>query len=573
MFLIVYAADVSDAALTSTVTISETSGSAQTNSSSAFPLSTQAFIDSSVLATATLNAIVCEVGPTCPIANEVASMPSPVQTRIEGAHQDDGGVFTDETTDANNDTANDVTLLPVVVAVNDAFYFLADHQFRVVWLNIGTAGTTATTTFAWEYFDGTSYVAVSGLDDATSGFATAGTNAVTFDIADDLSEDTINGTTGFSVRARVSAGTGALATQPLATQIWYEPGIWRVFNDALRANQAQDYTLFIGGPTDMATSHAMFLGLGGATTTDDAALEAGIDSQVVTINAFIDTDSTGVERQIWSKGPGNRVSHSSSTSGTLIFDMDRSGGTDCEFEATGISSGDHNLSFGFITVLAICLFQIDGIVAYLDTGHGTTSVDNVSDWVWGAGDSVKYINSIDVTLGASSVLHYELTASTTAIALQDTAGAAQNAVPSWAPFPTSSTSSLAAFTAANAPLLLTQPSGSAVGIVAPTAAFASSSAAVVGLPGGVFISGVATDANLPAEFYWLIIAAFLSLAAFVGVQLTMKNLWWSVIAGGVVLTAFSAPTVGILAVWAIMFYGIMSGLVLIVGDRFQATAG
>jgi hypothetical protein len=585
MLLVVYAADVSGAFLTAKVTVTETTGSAQTNVVAAVPLSTQGLIDAGIVNGSTANIVLCEDGTTCPVANELPMMPSPVRTRVEGAHQDDGGGFTSETTDANDAGTNDIAFFANPAAVNDAFYVLADHQFTIVAFNTGTAGAISTTTLAlaWEYYNGSAYTAVSGLADGTGSFANTGIHVVTWDIPPDMAEDTINGTTGYSVRARVTEGA-TFTTAPLGTQIWYETGVMWVFNDSLAANQAQGYALFVGGVTEMATSHQMFLGDDGITTSDTAELEPGLNDYNIEIAAFFDMSAKPHNVNFFDKGvvsgfPSGSTMAFGSTAGEIIIDVRHT--TDpCQITATGISTGFHVLRLEVDTPNACTLF-IDGASEGSD-GVGNGGLDpQANDWHWVLNPSgyMPYVQYVRYDHVGGGDIHYELNASTTAEALTDLndiqGGAAQNGTPDFHLFPTSTTGAIASFVTTDAPATQAAQvtTGSAVGIVAPTAAFASTSAAVAGLPGGVFISRVATDANLPAEFYWLIIASFLSLAAFVGVQLTMKNLWWSVVAGGVVLTAFTAPTVGIWSVWAIMFYGIMSGLVLIVGDRFQATAG
>ena len=572
MVLVVYAADVSNAFLSAVVTVTETTGSAQSNVGAAVPLNTQGLIDGGIVNSTTSNMILCEEGTACPTANELPMMPSPIRTRVEGAHRDDGGSFTSETTDSNDLGTDDITFFVGAGAINDAFYVLADHQFTIISFNVGRAGASTDIALAWEYYNGASYVAVSGLTDGTVSFTKAGLNTVSWDPASDMAEDTINGTTGFSVRARVTAGT--YTTYALGTQVWYEPGVMWVFNDSLAANQAQNYTLFVGGQTEMATSHAMFLGTPGVTTLDAAGLEAGARAIEWEIRGFFNSTATGANDFLVSKGTAIQVAKDSVTDGRITTHVEK-GLDDCDLGVTAISSALHTFRITLDAGAGTCRFFIDGVEADSDS-HGASAVpDNATVWRWADAGAFLYVDYVRYTRSGTLVVHYEPRSPSAAIVITDRAGASQDGTPSWRAFPTGNTASIASFVTTDPATTeaVEAVSGSAVGIVAPTAAFASTSSAVVGLPGGQFISTVAAEANLPAEFYWLIIAGFLSLAAFVGVQLTMRNLWWSVVAGGVVLTAFSAPTVGIWSVWAIMFYGIMSGLVLIVGDRFQASGG
>lgn len=139
---------------------------------------------------------------------------------VDAAYQDDGGAFTDETTDANSAAANDVALLPATPAENDAFYIGSDAVFSQAKVNIGTAGA-GTWTITWEYYDRltSAWTALANVTDGTTGFTTSGTNTVTFDRPDTWGKTVVNSATYFWVRGRVSAYT-SVTTQPLGTQIW-----------------------------------------------------------------------------------------------------------------------------------------------------------------------------------------------------------------------------------------------------------------------------------------------------------------------------------------------------------------
>lgn len=140
--------------------------------------------------------------------------------QVDAAYQDDGGAFTDFTTEANSAGANDADLLPVAPLANDAFYFGADAVFSQVKLNIGQAGA-GTWTITWEYYNRltSAWAALGNVTDGTTGFTTGGTNTVTFDRPADWGQVAVDGDTNFWVRARVSAYT-SITTQPLGTQIW-----------------------------------------------------------------------------------------------------------------------------------------------------------------------------------------------------------------------------------------------------------------------------------------------------------------------------------------------------------------
>lgn len=144
---------------------------------------------------------------------------STATTAMGAAIADDGGVYTDETAAANNPAANDMTLLPVAPAVNDAYYFGSAGMFNILTVNIGQQGNW-TGTYAWEYWNGSEWVAVSGLTDNTVGF-TAGTGPydVTYDCPTDWQMTSVNGVSMYYLRFRVVT-FAAIVQQPLGTQSW-----------------------------------------------------------------------------------------------------------------------------------------------------------------------------------------------------------------------------------------------------------------------------------------------------------------------------------------------------------------
>ncbi len=138
---------------------------------------------------------------------------------MSGAVANDGGVLTDETAVSNSAAANDMTLLPAIPAVDDAYYFGADGMFNILTVNVGTNGSW-TGTYAWEYYNGSAWVSVSGLVDGTTGFtAGTGNRSVTYTCPQDWQQVAVNGTSLYWLRFRVVTYT-AVVTQPLGTQSW-----------------------------------------------------------------------------------------------------------------------------------------------------------------------------------------------------------------------------------------------------------------------------------------------------------------------------------------------------------------
>ena len=138
---------------------------------------------------------------------------------VDGAIADDGGVQTDETTEANNPTANDMTLLPAAPAVDDAYYFGQSGMWDWLCLNIGTAGA-GVWTIVWEYWNGSTWVGLpGGYYDTSNGFRNGGKQSLSFARPGDWATSTIMLMDLYWVRARVSAYT-SVTTQPLGTQAW-----------------------------------------------------------------------------------------------------------------------------------------------------------------------------------------------------------------------------------------------------------------------------------------------------------------------------------------------------------------
>ena len=75
--------------------------------------------------------------------------------------------------------------------------------------------------------------------------------------------------------------------------------------------------------------------------------------------------------------------------------------------------------------------------------------------------------------------------------------------------------------------------------------------------------------NVPQEFFWVLISFGLCIITLVIVHRLVDNILISVVAGGVVLTAAAAPTIGISTIWVLLVYGLIGGTVVIVGKRAQ----
>jgi hypothetical protein len=145
----------------------------------------------------------------------------------------DGGVYTDETTAAGNDTANDMTLMPADGGASGDAYYFGFSGFSVVtnslradlWINMGTAGS-GNPTLKWEYDNGTAWVAADYvMQDGTSSFlgTTGWKNIIIypgiFGTLPFWTQTSVNGTYAWWMRARLTAGS--YTTIPSGTRAGY----------------------------------------------------------------------------------------------------------------------------------------------------------------------------------------------------------------------------------------------------------------------------------------------------------------------------------------------------------------
>jgi hypothetical protein len=141
---------------------------------------------------------------------------------ISAAIAADAAVFTDETTEANEDTGDDMTLFPATPAEDDAYYFGFSVPLGHMILNITTAGA-GTYTLTWEYWNGSAWSALTVGEDETGSFKNAGLGNINFTIPADWAANTVNSQGPFYfIRAVIDAGT--TTTVPLAGQVWVGQG-------------------------------------------------------------------------------------------------------------------------------------------------------------------------------------------------------------------------------------------------------------------------------------------------------------------------------------------------------------
>jgi len=126
------------------------------------------------------------------------------------------GTITDETSQAQSGTANDIDLPSG--AVDDACYFGTEDKAVRYWLNIGTAGA-GNWTWVMEYWNG-AWTAVVGGVDTTAQFMKTGILRIDHAPQIDWITTTINGIGPYYyTRIRITAFNN-LTTVPKGTQLW-----------------------------------------------------------------------------------------------------------------------------------------------------------------------------------------------------------------------------------------------------------------------------------------------------------------------------------------------------------------
>lgn len=140
---------------------------------------------------------------------------------------DSAGTFVDLTGDINDAGGADVEPFPATEAVGDVFYLGHIQTFDKVTFDIATAGVGGVV--AWEYWDGTTWSALT-VTDGTSGFTAApGSHDLTFtppgDWATTQLNSAINGRRLYYIRARL---TTVYSTNPVLDQAILDGGRIRV---------------------------------------------------------------------------------------------------------------------------------------------------------------------------------------------------------------------------------------------------------------------------------------------------------------------------------------------------------
>ncbi len=353
-------------------------------------LSAASLIDDGFISSNALNSLVQKGGVDIP------AMPGSNRIVVKGAAQDDGGVFTPYTTEAQSATAADVPLLPTSPATNDAFYLGFDIPAGMTTIDIGQAGV-GTWAVTWEYYNGSGWTAFSDVDDRTSAFSLLGRNIVTWTVPSDWAESTVVTISAYWVRARVSSYT-SITTQPKASLIQYETGEWWSWVETLPVNTQEQFTLYLGG-ADMRTYHEMFNGAAGITTSDAAGLEPG-NTFVIALRGRTHFDNLGSSSCYACKS--GVISVYPKTSGEITATVTGSGTTTMSLSGMIIpDTGSQNVILASDgTNLALWADGGAGMAA----GDAQTVTDNANGWTWVTNTAVDYADQVAYDSGTGDSL-------------------------------------------------------------------------------------------------------------------------------------------------------------------------
>ncbi len=322
---------------------------------------------------------------------------------LSAAISEDNAVFTDETTDANSATANDVTLLPTPAAATDRFYVGYSTTFPQVEINVGTAGA-GTYTLAWSYWNGSTWAALT-VEDGTDNFKNSGWNVVKFTPPGDWATTTVNSQGPFYY-IRCTRDAGTQTTQPLGTQLFVttiattirNPFTLRalkwqlqVLNVSINLGSPSSQTLFMSANTIITqTTQLTVQGYTGITfnhTTDTVTLDGTGGTPVNSMDRFYDRaqDEAIVNEQY---SPAEVLASLDKQNYTLQYDL----------VITGFTFNGQNRSIAPVTGKDLTIQGAGGNVSDL-----TWTGDVVAGALWDATtiDNLDVNGDVDLSAGGT----------------------------------------------------------------------------------------------------------------------------------------------------------------------------
>ena len=338
-------------------------------------------------------------------ATDIPNMPPTGRIQIEGAVQKVGSVFTEYTTEAQSDTTNDLPLLGPSPSINDAWLFGCDNPCRIFNQEIDTAGV-GSWTITYEYWNGSDWVALSNVQDLTTGFTVVGANSTTWDMPTDWATQTVTGSAinSYWGRARVSAFT-SITTQPLASRQRYENGQWWTWVETLPVENQEQYTIALGGTTDFSTFHQTFPGTAGITTGDAAGIELG-NAYSLALVGRLDFSNAGPSTYVVNKTGAFTINVTGSAV-SPVLETTITGGSTVTGENTGITIPD--------TGTQTVIMGADGNSAatWVSNGGGMVSypvqtiTNNANNITWVSNGGTNYFDSIRLGVASATVFNLD----------------------------------------------------------------------------------------------------------------------------------------------------------------------
>ena len=127
--------------------------------------------------------------------------------------------FVDYTAAAGNATTADVLPFPASEAIGDCLYLGDASPFGGVWIDRTSCTAGVAGVVQWQYWNGTAWAALPKIYDQTAGFTAAVStyHALGFEVPADWATTTVNGYSGYFIRARV---TTVYTTNPTLTRLY-----------------------------------------------------------------------------------------------------------------------------------------------------------------------------------------------------------------------------------------------------------------------------------------------------------------------------------------------------------------
>ena len=371
---------VTDALYAIALNITNTTASQKDDIQVPFTLSTASLIDDGFITSDALNSVMQKGGV------DVPAMPGTNRIVVKGAAQDDGGVFTNYTSEAQSAAASDVVLLPAAPATDDAFYFGFDIPAGMSTIDIDVAGV-GTWAVTWEYYDGSSWTSLNDVDDRTSAFSILGRNIVTWTVPADWSTTTVVSISAYWVRARVSSFS-SISIQPLGSLIQYETGEWWSWVETLPVDTQEQITLYLGGGSKRLY-HQIFSGAAGISLADATALEPGNTFSVMVRGRSHFEDLGSSSCYVCKSGA---IAVYPSASGEITTTVTGASTTTLTLSTMTLPDTGSQSVIVASDGTDVALWADGG--AGMAAGDAQTITDNSSAWSWGSSKAVDYSDEI-----------------------------------------------------------------------------------------------------------------------------------------------------------------------------------